>query len=296
MAVFIIVARYLVLALCLITLPHIYGQFTADMDSTSDRDLRGRLVNGGNSSYTGLVVEVTSLGADGVRARTDVSSDGSFLFRRLPQGDYIVRVLTPYGDEITSTSTSTGIALPLEIPLTQTKLSRPVSGTVSVQELSHPPSKHTRKLLENGERLLHEEHFDEAASRFREATKNDPDCLQAHADLGQALAGIADWNGAAEEFRAAIALNPRASILHSNLGAALAATQRFDDAEHEVVAALKLDSRNARAHFVMAALLLRKEGQLPQAVSHLVAAQDKLPSAKTAVEKICAANHVPGCP
>jgi len=104
------------------------------------------------------------------------------------------------------------------------------------------------------------------------------------------------WEGAVEEFRAAISLDPKISLLHSNLSGSLAALHRFDEAEKEALTALKLDSRNVRAHFVLGGILLQKKGGVSQGIAHLREAEDAIPSAKTAVEQVCAISHVAGCP
>jgi tetratricopeptide (TPR) repeat protein len=104
------------------------------------------------------------------------------------------------------------------------------------------------------------------------------------------------WDGAIEEYRAATSLDPKNSVWHSNLSAALASAKRFDEARNEASAALQIDPRNARAHFVMAGALLQTPGHLQEVVSHLVAAQDAFPSARTALEKLCAMKTLKGCP
>jgi tetratricopeptide (TPR) repeat protein len=174
---------------------------------TTLSEFKGRLTEGATASYDGLVVEVTNLQDRTIREHVDVSSDGSFGFRPIPDGSYQVRVLTRYGDEITSALTSIGpSALPFEIRLPQAGLSKPVAGTVSIQQLNHPPSRQAQKLLESGHKLEREHNYDAAAARFREAARDAPNSVQAHADLGLALSNLRQWDAAADEYRAAIAL------------------------------------------------------------------------------------------
>jgi tetratricopeptide (TPR) repeat protein len=288
------IVKYVCLVVCLSAGTRIYGQLPS---KTNLSDFKGRVVEGGFSAYTGLVVEVSNLQDRNIREHADVASDGSFSFRALPEGDYQVKVTNMYGDELTSTVTSIGpFVMGFEIRMPQSKLQKPVSGTVSIQQLNHPPSRQVRKLLESGQRLIHDQHYDDAAERLREATRDDPSCVQAHASLGLALAKMSAWDGAADAYRAAVTLDPGNSGLHSNLGAALAMLKRYDEAENEASTALRLDSRNDRAHYVMAGILSQRQGPLREVVAHLLAAQDTVPSAKAAVEKICASNHVEGCP
>lgn len=267
--------------------------FAADPRS----EFRGRLLEGGASSYDGLVVEVTNLRDRTIRDHVDVSSDGSFAFRSVPDGDYQIRVLSRYQDEITSTVAAIGpTSLPFEIRLPQVKLQRPISGTISVQQLSHPLPRSVRKLLESGRKLNQDQHYEEAAARFREAVKQATGSVEAHAGLGIALSNLRQWSAAIEEYRLAISLDPGSSILHSNLSAALGALGQFEEAGTEASAALKLDPQNARAHFVLAGVLLHKGAPAREVVAHLVPAEKAIPSAKTAVDRICAADHVQGCP
>ena len=288
------VTGYLCLAIGMFAGAQGYAQFS---NRSNLSEFRGRLVDGNYQSYDGLVVEVNNLRDRSIRERVDVTSDGAFAFGSLPEGEYSVRVFTLYGNELTSTVASIGPASSMfELRMPGAKLQRPISGTVSVQQLNHPLSKQVRKLLESGQKLFQDQRFDDAAARFREAAKHDPAAPQVHTDLGMVLSRRGAWDAALEEFRAALTLDTKNSLLHSNLSAALASVQRFDEAESEAAAALKLDPGNARAHYVLAGTLLYRQGHLTEAVSHLVAAQEAIPSARTALQKICAAKHVAGCP
>jgi len=287
--------RYVCLAVCLLTAFKGYGQFSATKANLTE--FRGHLTGGGTTSFTGMVVEVTNLRDRSVHERADVVSDGSFAFRGIPEGDYQVRVTSMYDDELANTITSVGPSpMSFEIRLPQSRMEKPGTGTVSIRQLNHPLSRQVKKLLESGHKLAQEQHYDDAAKRFREAAQDAPDCLQAHADLGLTLFRMGAWEGAVEEFRAAISLDPKISLLHSNLSGSLAALHRFDEAEKEALTALKLDSRNVRAHFVLGGILLQKKGGVSQGIAHLREAEDAIPSAKTAVEQVCAISHVAGCP
>ena len=187
---------YVSLAVWLIAGGQVYGQFPARINTT---EFRGRLVEGTDTSYDSYVVELANLADRSNREHADVMSDGTFVFRAIPSGDYQVRVLTLYGAEITNTVASIGQAnsgQPFEIRLPQQKLQKPVSGTVSMQQLSHPLSKQVRKLLVSGQKLIDDQHFSDAAARFREAAQDDPQCSQAHAQLGLALSKMEAWDGA----------------------------------------------------------------------------------------------------
>jgi tetratricopeptide (TPR) repeat protein len=261
-------------------------------------EFRGRLVEGTDPSYDEYVVEITNLPERSMRERADVMPDGTFVFRSVADGDYMLGVLTLYGVEIMNSVISVGseVGSPYEIRLPHEKLQKPVTGTISIQQLNHPLSRRVRRLLESGQKLIDDRHYSDAAARFREAVHDDPQSLQAHADLGLALARMGVWDGAIEAYRSATVLDPRNSVLHSNLSSVLASANRVDEAESEASIALKLDPANGRAHYVLAGLLLHVPGRLEEVVSHLVAAENTLPPARTALEKICAVKSVQGCP
>jgi Flp pilus assembly protein TadD len=260
-------------------------------------DFRGRISGGGLSTYNGLIIEITNISDYAYPFHADVAPDGSFAVGDIPIGDYNVRVTTLSGGELASESTFIGRMSPYhEIRLPESKAQRPTAGTVSIQQLMHPPSKQVRKLLDSGNRLLDSSHNDDAAARFREALKEDPDCPQAHAGLALALTRAGSYDEAAREYRAAVAIDPGNSTLHNNLGGVLALMKQFAAAQDEARTALKLDPRNVRAHMIMAAILLQSPGQEEEAMPHLVAARDAFPSAKSAVEKICSEHPVRGCP
>jgi Flp pilus assembly protein TadD len=250
-------------------------------------------------SYDGYVVEIASLNDRSIRKRTDVLSDGSFSLHQVGNGDYLVRVLTLYDSEVTNTVITVGQVTagePWEIRLPERKLAKPPSGTVTVGELSHPLSRQVVKLLQNGQRLFDEQRFADAAARFREAVRDDPQSPQAHAQLGMALSRTEDWDDAIREYRQAVTLDSRNSILHSNLSSVLASAKRLDEAQSEAFAALQIDPANGRAHYILAAILVHQPGRLTEAVSHLVAARDSFPAARTALDKVCAVKAVQGCP
>ena len=285
---------YVCLAAALLVGAHAHAQLNS---SRGLSEFNGHLKEGNLGSYSGLIVEVSNLRDHSVQGRVDVASDGSFNFRAIPDGDYQVRVVTVYGNELASTVTAVGpSSMPFEFRMPSPQLSKPGSGTVSVEQLKHPLSKQVRKLLAAGHRLAKEQHYGEAVARFQEAAKDAPDCMQVHAELGMAFSRMGAWDDATAEYRTAVALEPRNSMLHSNLGAALAATDRIDEAEREAQVALKMDSANPRAHYVLGSIILRRRGALAEAVSHLVVAQDVIPSAKAAVEKICSSKRLASCP
>lgn len=260
-------------------------------------EFRGQILDEDHPVTSGLVVEITSFSDRTLRERADVMNDGVFIFRSIPQGSYQVHVMTVDGNEVATAIANVGpYGAPFELRLPPNKLSRPGSGTVSLQQLQHPVSKQVQKLLEKGGKSLTAKNFEAAEADFRKALRDDPQCMQAHALLGLAYIRRSEWKEAVTEYRAAVALDPANSVIRSNLSAALASDGDFADAAIEAQSALKLDGHNPRAHFVMAGILLRDPRGFGDAVPHLAAAAESFPSARTALNKLCAARNITGCP
>jgi hypothetical protein len=276
-----------------------YGQMAdfSQFDSRGTFELRGHVTSDHPIDFSGMAVELSSFTNRMFRIRSDVARDGSFAFVAIPTGDYLVTVTNMYGDELTSTYTSAGLVSgPVEIRLFSGRQQRPPSGTVSIQSLNHSISRPVRKLLENGTRSLRDQDYEKAATEFREAATKDPQCMQAHANLGAVLIREGHMDDAIGEYSAAISLDPGSARLRADLSAVLASVGKLEDAGTEASAAIRLDPMNARAHLVMAAVLARQNHPIPEIIPHLVAAQDAFADARKSLEKICAAKAWKGCP
>jgi hypothetical protein len=290
-------AGYVCLAVFLEVFAH--GQMAefSQFDSIGTVELRGRVTSDHPIDFSGISVELSSFTNRMFRIRSNVARDGSFALAGIPTGDYLVTVTDMYGDELTSTYTSASpVSGPVEIRLFPGKQQRPPSGTVSIQTLNHSISRPVRKLLENGQRSLRDQDYEKAATEFREAGRKDPQCMQAHANLGAVLMREGHMDDAIGEYRVAVSLDPGSDRLHADLSAVLASVGKLEDARTEATTAIRLDPVNARAHLVMAAVLARQNQPIPEIIPHLAAAQDLFPDARKSLEKICAAKAWKGCP
>jgi tetratricopeptide (TPR) repeat protein len=89
----------------------------------------------------------------------------------------------------------------------------------------------------------------EAAYKFRDALRLDPDLPGGHAELGRALAALGRWPEAEEEFRTAVRLDPKKLDYRADLGWALSHLDRKEEAAEEFTAVAAADpewAENAR--------------------------------------------------
>jgi tetratricopeptide (TPR) repeat protein len=89
----------------------------------------------------------------------------------------------------------------------------------------------------------------EAITQLQASLAITPGCVDAHNDLGRALALTGDREGAISEYLAAIELNPRHLLSHNNLGNTYIDLRRYEDAIDQYQQALEIDERNIYANY-----------------------------------------------
>ena len=88
----------------------------------------------------------------------------------------------------------------------------------------------------------------EAIEHYRAALAIRPDSVEAHSDLGSALANTGQLPAAATEYEAALRLAPDAAIPHNNLGNVFFQMKLLEQAIREYEAALRIRPDYAEAH------------------------------------------------
>ena len=116
-----------------------------------------------------------------------------------------------------------------------------------------------------GKVLAEQGKIDEAIPHYREASRLNPDNVEAHIALGGILARRGRMDEAIGEYREALRRDPRNLLAHYNLGLALARKQQIDDAIAEFSEALHL-----KPDFVQAlnslGLALATQGKIADAI------------------------------
>jgi protein O-mannosyl-transferase len=114
-------------------------------------------------------------------------------------------------------------------------------------------------LIENnlGVQLRNAGRYAEAAARFREALRINPEYADAHYNLGSLLAVLGESEAAAVHLREAIRIDPADADAHANLGLIYSAAGRSEDALRHVREVALLRPADADAHYNLGNALAR---------------------------------------
>ena len=145
-------------------------------------------------------------------------------------------------------------------------------GLVYQRSTAHKPAKASKKEFDRGSRMLAQGRVAEALDRLREAVRLDPLFVDAHAELGEALARSGQLADAEAEFERAIALEPNSAILYSSLAAVLMVLARPADAERAARRSVELDPGSIKASYLLAVAQVLQNRVTPQTIRDLRAA------------------------
>jgi len=166
---------------------------------------------------------------------------------------------------------------------TASLLAQSDAGTVSVEELRNPLSgKSLRTILSAKQHLRAGERI-QALQELRQAM-NDPIALPyAISILGAEHVRAGEYDVALRELRQAVKLLPGRAENLSNLAYALYLTGRTEEGLVEARKALQLDPVRSKTRLVLGMLLLRQGSHEAEAIAHLQAATQEVPSAHLAL-------------
>ncbi len=127
-------------------------------------DLKGLLHSERDIILHGYVAELSNLLQTRESMKTDVLTDGAFLFRRVPYGDYVLKITTydgsPIVEQFVAVHQSPTVA---DVRLPNPFEPRPATGRVSLRELQHRPAAKAVKAALAGQRFSHEGQYERAA-------------------------------------------------------------------------------------------------------------------------------------
>lgn len=234
----------------------------------------------------GYIVALEDLGGHAELVRTDVEPDGAFRFRRVPCGDYILRLESYFGDVLHQEFvTVAGRNEPLVIQLPKQVDARPPSGGVAAARLQHPPAKKAFQAFVAAQKLSESGRFADAAKKLERAIEISPDYADAYSDLGAQYIRLGRIEDGISAIRHAIRIGGPNVVDLSNLACAQYTLRRFDDGLVSARAALQADPTNANAHYVLGLLLARDRRTLREAISNLAMAAESNRSARVALQQ-----------
>jgi tetratricopeptide (TPR) repeat protein len=136
----------------------------------------------------------------------------------------------------------------------------PVSGIVTLRELSHHVPGKAAKEYERAYKTVQKGDLEAAIQYFKNAIAIDPEFSAAINALGLTYLRVNRNDPAIEQFNKAIAVDPHEAAPYSNLAIALLGQEQYSDAERTARRALDLDRADTNANLVLgASLVLQKK-------------------------------------
>jgi tetratricopeptide (TPR) repeat protein len=215
----------------------------------------------------------------------DVGGDGTFEFRRVPCGAYLLTVLDGGRAVYEDMVSVRGQDAPISVYLPHQETARPPGGPVSVTQLLHPPARKALAAFAAARKLAAAGAHDQAAAQLEKAVGISPDYAEAWVSLAVQHIHLGRYQQALTELaRAGGISTPTAPVL-GDMAVAQFALGRPDDALRSARLSLQLDPSYPPAHYLLGSLLARDRRTLPEAVGHLEEAARTMPAARANLER-----------
>lgn len=196
--------------------------------------------------------------------QTTSNGNGSFSFRNLTGGRYIVRVDAGEGYapatetvEIPQSQSGANITLRGETYSVQVYL-RPAAGAAVTKGVisANDPPKAALDLYNQALESVKAGERDKAIEQLKAALAIHPNFAAALNGLGVQYMKLGKYQAAFEAFNAALTITPDSFILHLNSGITLFQLNKFAEAEKELAAALLKNEASGTAHLYRARALI----------------------------------------
>jgi tetratricopeptide (TPR) repeat protein len=245
-------------------------------------DFKGSIHSDSELIFHGYVVEL-SWTAKHETWKSDVMSDGSFVVRDVPDGDYVLRVLTYQGTVLKEQFVNVwGPAGTVDVMLPHADRVVP-GGPVSLRELQHPPAAKAVRAAAAAQRLSQEGDHGKAVDELQKAIRISPDFAAAHSNLAAEYIRRKDYPAARQEIQRSLEIAGPNAVDLCNLAFVDTAEHRFPEAVDAVKAALRSDPANANAHYILGTLLVLDKRTADEGIRHL---QQAAPTVRGAREML----------
>jgi tetratricopeptide (TPR) repeat protein len=233
--------------------------------------IEGRLQHK-NGSISGMRVRLVRKDSLQPIGETFSRAEGTFVFSRITDGDYIIETFETDLYEATSTEVvlrpiprrPTYFNVFIEIPYKAAPSSKPAGVIAADVDLNVP--KAATKHYRAGEKALKDGNFVLAETELRAAIAAYPNYYQARFDLGHELRLKKRFTEAAEILQPLPQIAPRRAEARLEYGVALLELKRRDEAIEELGRAVQLEESSWAAHLYLGWALL--ESQPEQAEPH----------------------------
>ena len=249
--------------------------------------LRGQLVAESRTAVQGLFVGMEDVTNHGDIHRVDVALDGSFEFRQVRSGDYLLRITNPAGQTVHEQQVTIYdhiTELTVRLPGIGRTPSAP--GTVSFRQLSHPPGKKAVQALTAASRMSSAGRYQEAIDKLEEAIRISPEFAGAYTNLAVQQIHLNRFEESAASSQRALEIGGPDPVNLCNLAYAQFQLHQFANAESSARAALRLDSEYDQAHLVLGSVLAISPATRAEAIPHLERAAERFSSARVTLDRL----------
>jgi tetratricopeptide (TPR) repeat protein len=238
----------------------------------------------------GLTVQLYDVSRHATFTTEDIRPDGAFEIRGAPGGSYLVTVVNERGEDVYQGTANVGggVAPPLMIRLREDDAARAISGTVSVRELQHPPSRKAYDAMVQAQKFSEAGDFAKAAGSLEKVISLSPDFADGHTNLAAQYLRLGRYEESIRETERAIALGGSNAPRLCNLAFAQLHAGRNGDAMESARAALRAAPENPQAHYLMGVVLWLNHGPIAAATAQLEIAGRSLPAAREVLARIAA--------
>lgn len=259
----------------------------AQMLGSGSSVLRGEVSGGRSWPADQLMVEIGGQGRPA--EKTAVMPDGSFEFRGVADGQYELKVISLYGDIIRRQWVQApDHSRQLVIKLPDASEQRPITGTVSMKQLLHPPPPKARQEMARAEKTYKQRKMRQSIEHLQKAIELHPDYLEAHNNLGVRHMQTNDFERAAAEFRRAAEIDPGSLFAQTNLSLALTTLKQYRESEMAARRALASNPDYPQARYALGLTLAAQRDCSIEAITNLQKAAELYPKAHIAAARLLA--------
>lgn len=248
--------------------------------------VKGEIENS-QPNLDGYTIQLYNLDRHSTLTASAIRPDGEFEFRRMPYGSYLVTVTSPHGDPVYQGSVIVGsTGEPIIIRLPNEEINRPISGTISVKQLQHPPTRKAIDAARTAQKFSEGGDYSQAVEALQKAISLSPDYADAWMNLGAQHLHLGAYGQSIEETRHAMELAGPSAPALDNLAAAFTLSGRDGEARDAAEQALHLKPDDPHANYILGVILYRLDANDAEAVRHLRVAAPTVAGARAALAKI----------
>jgi Tfp pilus assembly protein PilF len=227
------------------------------------------------------MVQLRSMGGRTETYQADVRGGGSFEFRNVTPGSYVLAVVAEDGTVVAEqpTEVAMGSFLHVRVHMPAQASANSPARTVPVSQLRNPPSRKTQRALEKAKRLSDAGDRPGAVRELEHAASELPGDAYVRTNLGLEYMNNGNLPAAKAVFEEAARLLPQSPMTRGNLAYVYYAGRQWSRAQAEARAALALDRANLKMRYLLGASLLAEGNKVEEGIEVLKAVRDAVPQA-----------------